>query len=93
MSQGISREDGAIEIIKPSQKQLVQLAIHKNSLSVAGPDRTPGVALVNFENDRDNFDSYQECGDIPDHEPKREPKVEVTTDTYLDCASDNELVE
>ena len=53
---------------------------HNNSLCVTGLDRTPGVPLVNFENDRDNVASSQECGVIP----KREPKVEETTDTDLD---------
>ena len=64
----------------------MQCAIHNNSLSVAGPDRTPGVPLVNFASDTDNFDSSQECGVIP----KREPKVEVTTDAGLYYTSDDE---
>ena len=66
----------------------MQSAIHNNSLSVAGPYSTPGVPLVNFENDRDNVASSQECGVIP----KREPKVEETIDTDLDSSSDDEIV-
>ena len=88
VSQGISFEGGAIKIINPIQEQLVQSAIHNNSLSVAGPDRKPGVSLVKFANDEDIVDSSQECGVLP----KREPKVEVTTDVDLDSASDNESV-
>ena len=87
--QGILREDGEIEIIKPSQDQQVQPTIHNSSLSVVGPDRTPGVPLVNFSNDGDNFASSQKYGVIP----KREPNFEVTTDSYLDSASDDESVE
>ena len=41
VSQGISREDGAIGIINLIQNKLVQYAINNNTLSVAGPDRTP----------------------------------------------------
>ena len=67
----------------------MQSAIHNNSLSVAGPYSTPGVPLVNFENDTDNVDLYQYCGAIS----KIEPKVEVTTDADLDSESDNESVE
>ena len=59
VSQGISREDGEIEIINPSQEKMVQSAIHNNSLSVLGPDRTPGVPLVDFANDEDIVDSSQ----------------------------------
>ena len=86
VSQGISFEGGAIKIINPIQEQLVQSAIHNNSLSVAGPDRKPGVSLVKFANDEDIVDSSQECGVLP----KREPKVEVTTDADLDYTSDDE---
>ena len=67
----------------------MQSAIHNNSLSIVGPDRTPGVPLVHFENDTDNVDSSRKCGVLP----KREPKVEVTTDADLDSASDDESVE
>ena len=90
MSLGISCEDGAIDIIEPSQEQLVQSEIHNNSLYVAGSDRAPGVPFVNFENDKDNVASSQECGVLPKHEPKSEPKSEVTTDADLDSASDDE---
>ena len=89
VSQGISREDKAIEIVDPSQEQLVQSAIHNNSLSFAGPDRTPGVPFVNFSNGEDIVDSSQEFGVIP----KSEPKVEANIDTNLDSASDEESVE
>ena len=65
VSQGISREDGAIEIIDPSQEKLVQSAINNNSLYVAGTDRTPGVLLVNSTNDENIVDSSQVCGVIP----------------------------
>ena len=65
---------------------------HNNSLCVTGLDRTPGVPLVNFSNDRDNVASYQECGVLPKCEPKREPKVEETIDTDLDSSSDDEIV-
>ena len=63
--QVISREDGEIEIIDPSQEQLVQPKIHNNSLSVSGLDRTPVVPLVNSANDEDIVDLSQECGIIP----------------------------
>ena len=59
VSQGISSEDGAIEIIDPIQEQLVQSVIHNNSLSVARPYMNPGVPLVNFSNDEDIVDSSQ----------------------------------
>ena len=59
VSQGISREDGAIEIIKPIKEQLVQSAIHNNRISVVGPNKTPGVPLINFANDIYNVDSSQ----------------------------------
>ena len=85
VSQCISREDGAVEIIDPSQEQLVQSAIHNNSLSIAVPDRTPGVPLGNFSNDEYIVDSSQDCGVIPDSEPN----VEVTTDAYLYSVSDD----
>ena len=67
----------------------MQSAIHNNSLSIAGPDRTQGVPLVNFENDEDVVDSSQECGLIP----KDETKVEVATVADLDSASDDKSVE
>ena len=67
----------------------MQSTIHNNSLSVAGPDRTPEVLLVDFANATDNVDSSQECGVLPKHETK----VEVTTDVDLDSLSDNESVE
>ena len=86
VSQVISREDGAIEIIDTSQEQLVQSAIHNNTIFVAGTDRTPGGLLVNFANDTYNVDSYHEFGVLP----KREPKVEVTTDAGLYYTSDDE---
>ena len=41
VSQVISREDDVIEIIKPSQEQLVQSVIHNNIPYVAVPYRTP----------------------------------------------------
>ena len=88
VSQVISREGGAIEIIDPSQEQLVQSAIYNNSLSVAGPDQTPGLPLVHFANDEDIVDSSQKCGVIH----KDEPKVEVTTVADLYSVSDYELV-
>ena len=88
MSQGISREDGEIEIIDPSQEKLVQYAMHNNSLSVAGPDQTAGVPLVNFSNEEDVVDSPQEFGVIP----KDEPKVEVITVAELDYTSDDRSV-
>ena len=30
-----------IEIFDPSQEQLLEAAIHNNTLSIAGPDKTP----------------------------------------------------
>ena len=88
MSQSISRNYGAIEIINPSQEQSLQSVIHNNSLSIAVPDRTPVVPLCNFTNDEDVVDLSQECRVIP----KDEPKVEVTTVVDLDYASDDESV-
>ena len=67
----------------------MQSEIPNNSLSVKGPDRMPGVPLVNFVNDEDVVDSSQQCGFIP----KYEPKVEVTTVADLDSTSDDESVE
>ena len=89
VSQGISREYGEIDITQPIQEQLLQSSIHNNSLSIAGPDRTPGATLVNFANDRDNVASSQECGVLPNSEPKREPKVAATTEADLNYASDD----
>ena len=54
----------------------MQSTIINNSLSIVGTDGTPGVPLVNFSNDDDIIDSYQECEVLP----KREPKFELTTD-------------
>ena len=65
----------------------MQSAIHNNSLSIVGPDRTPGLTLVNFANHTDNIYSSHECGFLP----KREPKVEVTTESDLDYMSDEEI--
>ena len=51
VSSSDKHDDDAIEILDPSQKQLVEVAVQNNILSIAGPDKTPGVPLVNIPDD------------------------------------------
>ena len=48
MSPSDTNNDVAIEILDPIQEQLLEAAIQNNNLSVAGPDKDPGVPLFNI---------------------------------------------
>ena len=72
-------DDSAIDILDPSQEQLVEAGVQNNSLSIAGPDKNPGVPLVNIPNDDTMIDltnSSQECKVTPKREPKSQFKNE-----------------
>ena len=74
-----THDDGAIEILEPSQEQLVEAVVQNNSLFVAGPDKTPGVPLFNIPDDDTVIDftnSSQECKVIPKREHKAQFKIE-----------------
>ena len=65
--------------MESSQEQLVEAAVQNNSLSVAVPDKTPGVPLVNIPDDDTMIDLTnlsQECKVIPKREPKAQFKIE-----------------
>ena len=79
MSPSDTHDDGAIEILEPSQEQQIEAAVQNNSLSIAGPDQTPGVTLVNIPDDDTVIDlnySSQECKVTPKWEPKAQFKIE-----------------
>ena len=63
----------------PSQEQLLEAAIHNNSLSIAGPDKTPGVPLFIIPDNvtvNDLNHLSQECKVIPKQEPRAQLKIE-----------------
>ena len=63
----------------PSQEQLLEAAIHNNSLSIAGPDKTQGVPLLNildYDTVIDLTNSPQECKVTPKQEPRTRFKIE-----------------
>ena len=74
-----THDDSAIDIYEPIQEQLVESVVHNNSLSIAGPYKTPGVPLVNIPDDDTMIDltnSSQECKVIPKREPKARFEIE-----------------
>ena len=63
-----THDNGSIEILDPSQEQLLEAAIQNNILSIAVPDKTTGVPLFNIPDDDTVIDLTnlsQECKVIP----------------------------
>ena len=56
-----THDDSVIEILDPSQEQLLEASIQNNSLSITVPDKTPGVPLFNIPDDDTVIDLTQEC--------------------------------
>ena len=74
-----THDDGMIDILEPSQEQLVEAAVHNNSLSIAGTDNNPGVTLVNIPDDDTVIylaKLSQEWKVILKQEPKDQFKIE-----------------
>ena len=79
VSHSDTHDDVKIEILEPIQEHLVEAAVHNNSLSIAGPNKTPGLPLVNIPYDDTVIgltNSSQECKVVPKREHEAQFKIE-----------------